>query len=64
MNKYFSKLKSLYDNIMKILKRFKNDTEKFTFVLVTSKKKILSNEKFKILIKTSILKSGSFLIQY
>lgn len=62
MNKYFSKLKSLYDNIMKILKRFKNDTEKFTFVLVTSKKKILSNEKFKILIKTSILKSGSFLI--
>jgi hypothetical protein len=49
---------------MKILKRFKNDTEKFTFVLVTSKKKILSNEKFKILIKTSILKSGSFLIQY
>ena len=38
MNKYFSKLKSLYDNIMKILKRSKNDTEKFTFVLVTSKK--------------------------
>ncbi|WP_267890289.1 hypothetical protein [Fusobacterium pseudoperiodonticum] len=40
---------------MKILKRSKNDTGKFTFVLVNSKKeRFLSNEKFKILIKTSI----------
>ena len=63
MNKYFTKLKSLYNNIMKILKRSKNDTGKFTFVLVTSKKeRFLSNEKFKILIKTPILMSGSFLI--